>query len=75
MTPEQIKEHEDIQKKVESGNLREDDLSKVGQDVDDNKEEEEEDEGADDRETVQSLPPPPPSTVTWEEYINAPEGQ
>ena len=73
MTPEQIKEHEEIRKKVESGNLGEDDISKVGEGTDENGEEEE--EGEDQRETVQSLPTPPPSTVTWEEYINAPDGQ
>ena len=76
LTPEQIKEHEEIQKKVETGNLGEDDFGKAGKENgegDGDGDEEDEEEG--ERETVQSLPPPPPTNVTWEEYINAPDGQ
>lgn len=70
LTPEQIKEHEDIQKKVETGNLGENDFGKGGEG-----DGEEDEEGDEERETVQSLPPPPPTNVTWEDYINAPDGQ
>ena len=83
LTPEQIREHEEIQKKVETGDLGEDDFGGKGAgqrgsgqedcDEDDDDDEGEEGEGA--RETVQSLPPPPPTNITWEEYINAPDGQ
>ena len=79
LTPEQIKEHEEIQKKVETGNLGEDDFGsrrrgsgEGGGEEDEEGEGEGEDGG---RETVQSLPPPPPTNVTWEKYINAPDGQ
>ena len=76
LTPEQIKEHEEIQKKVETGNLGEDDFGKGGKENGEGDEEEGEDGDEDgERETVQSLPPPPPTNVTWEEYINAPDGQ
>jgi hypothetical protein len=79
LTPEQIKEHEEIQKKVETGNLGEDDfgskLAAGGKESGEGGEEDEE-EGEDaGRETVQSLPPPPSTNVTWEDYINAPDGQ
>ena len=74
MTPEQIKEHEEIQKKVEAGNLGEDDFGSRRRGSGEGGEEEEEGEDGG-RETVQSLPPPPPTNVTWEKYINAPDGQ
>lgn len=73
LTPEQIKQHEEIQKKVETGNLGEDDFSKIDNSVDD--EEDDDEDGDEERETVQSLPPPLPPNVTWEEYINAADGE
>ena len=73
MTPEQIKEHDDIQKKVESGNLGEDDFGRGGkkEGADDDEDNE---EGDGERETVHSLPPPPSTKLTWDDYINARNG-
>lgn len=58
LTPEQIRQQEELAKKVERGDIQENDID----------EETKESE-------IQSLPPPPPISVTWDQYIGAPEGE
>lgn len=62
LTPEQIRQHDQLQRKVESGNLEECDFSanREGED------------SCEDLEEVQSISPPPANTITWEQYISAP---
>ncbi|XP_064385888.1 ankyrin repeat domain-containing protein 13C-B-like [Halichondria panicea] len=59
LTPEQIKEFEHLQKKLESGRIEE-------KDFEDDKE---------DRDLIPSMPPPEKPTITWDQYCHAPTDQ
>ena len=61
LTPEQIHQHEQLQRKVESGTINESDLTSSPDEEGDSV----------DLEVIQSIPPPPSRNVTWDNYISA----